>query len=102
VPGPDAFLFLAASAPLAWPPAGVLAYGPGPEVELIPYFFSLLTWAGLSVVAVLLWPLNALLRRFRKSRGAPPVEAKGGPSAPPASVAESPPAAPPEGDRARV
>jgi hypothetical protein len=64
-----------------------LAYGPGPEVELIPYFFSLLTWAGLSVVAVLLWPINALLRRFRKGRGAP----KGGPPAAPAA-APAPPA----------
>jgi len=73
VPGPDALHCL-------------LAYGPGPEVELIPYFFSLLTWAGLSVVAVLLWPVNALLRRFRKGRGAP----KGGPPAAPAAGPATP------------
>jgi hypothetical protein len=40
-----------------------LAYiGPGPGLELIPSFYSLLVWVGLALVAVLLWPAGALLR----------------------------------------
>jgi hypothetical protein len=48
--------------------AGVLAYGPGPGVELIPYFLGLVAWAGLAVAAVLLSPITALLRRLRRGR----------------------------------
>ena len=68
--GPDAFLFV--TAPL---PAGVLAYGPAPDAELIPYFLGLLTWAGFALAAVLLWPVSALLRRLRrkKDQGQPPA-----------------------------
>jgi hypothetical protein len=51
-------------------PAPALAYvGPGPGLEFVPYFFSLLAWAGVAVGAVLFWPVSALLRR---RRGAPP------------------------------
>ena len=39
--------------------------GPGPGLELIPYFLSLLTWVGLAFGAVLAWPIAALLRRGR-------------------------------------
>jgi hypothetical protein len=76
-------LFLAVAARLPFPlplSTGVLAYGPGPGVELIPYFLGLVTWAGLAFAAVLLSPLAALLRRLRRARGAPPATHK--PAAP--------------------
>jgi len=57
--GPDP-LFL-----LALP--DVLAYGPAPGLELIPYFLGLLAWAGLALAAVLLSPISGLLRRLRKA-----------------------------------
>ena len=50
---------------------GLLAYGPAPGLELIPYFLGLLAWAGLAIGAVLLSPITALLRRLRKTREAP-------------------------------
>ena len=51
-------------------PAVVLAYaGPGPGLEFIPYFLSMLAWAGAASGAVLLGPITALLRRMRKARG---------------------------------
>ena len=53
---------------------GLFAYGPAPGVELIPYFLGLLAWMGLALGAVLLSPLTALLRLFRRLRGAPPVQ----------------------------
>jgi hypothetical protein len=80
VPGLDAVVVVA-------PPA-LLAYGPAPGVELIPYFLGLLAWAGVAVGAVLLSPITALLRRLRRSRGAPP----------PAPPAAAPLAAPAEGN----
>jgi hypothetical protein len=53
-------------------PTPAWAYiGPGPGVEMIPTFFSLLTWVGLAMGAVLLWPADALLRRLRGGRRAP-------------------------------
>jgi hypothetical protein len=61
-------------------PGGLLAYvGLGPGQEFIPYFFGLLAWAGAAFLAILQWPLFALLRRFRRDREvqkepAPPPE----------------------------
>jgi len=47
-------------------PNFALAYvGPGPGLELVPYFFSLFLWVGLAMGAVLLWPFQALIRRLR-------------------------------------
>ena len=44
-----------------------LAYaGPSAGLELLPYFLALLAWAGAALGAVILWPLSALLRRFRR------------------------------------
>jgi hypothetical protein len=80
VPAPDPVLFLASSLPAS---AGVLAYGPAPGIELIPYFLGLVAWAGLSVVAVLLSPITALLRRLRRGRGTPPPEPKSEPQTAP-------------------
>ena len=67
--------------------AHLLAYGPAPGVELIPYFLGLLAWAGLAFATVLLWPLSALLRRFRRASRA----GEAGPNSKPlsASVPES-------------
>ena len=63
--GPDPVLFLTAPPPA---PAGVLAYGPAPDAELIPYFLGLLTWAGFALAAVVLWPVSALFRRLRRKK----------------------------------
>jgi hypothetical protein len=50
-------------------PHPALAYiGPGPGLELIPYFYSLLTWVGLALGAALLWPVQAWLRLPRRAR----------------------------------
>jgi hypothetical protein len=51
----------------------IFAYGPAPGVELIPQFLALLAWAGMAVLAVLLAPLTALLRRIRKRKSVPPA-----------------------------
>jgi hypothetical protein len=69
VPGPDN-LFLPAFGCL-------LAYGPAPGIELIPYFLGLLAWAGLAFSAIFLSPILALLRRFRKTKGVAPPESTG-------------------------
>jgi hypothetical protein len=53
--------------------AGLFAYvGPGPGLELVPYFFSLLTWVGLAFGAVLLWPISVLLGRLRGEKAVSP------------------------------
>jgi hypothetical protein len=60
-------------------PAGVLAYGPGPPIDLIPYFLGLAAWAGFAFLAILLSPLTALLRRLRGKKiheSHPPHEEK--------------------------
>ena len=85
MPGPDPVLFVAV---LLAASAGVLAYGPAPGLELIPYFLGLLAWAGLAFLAVLLSPITALLRRLRRTRSTPPAEPKGQPMT--ASAPESP------------
>jgi hypothetical protein len=45
----------------------VLAYGPAPGVELIPYFLGLLAWIGLAFAAVIWSPISSLLRRLRRA-----------------------------------
>jgi hypothetical protein len=53
-------------------PTAALAYvGPGPGLEFIPTFLSLLTWVGLATGAVLWWPVSALIRRMRGNRRQP-------------------------------
>jgi hypothetical protein len=49
--------------------------GPGPGLEFIPYFFSLLTWAGVAAGAVLFWPVAALVRRLRGTPSGPATHA---------------------------
>jgi hypothetical protein len=50
-------------------PDRLLAYaGPGAGLELIPYFFGLLAWAGAAFVAILLWPISALRRLLRSTK----------------------------------
>jgi hypothetical protein len=66
----------------------LLAYGPAPGVELIPYFLALAAWAGLAFVSVLLAPLSALLRRLRRAKSAPATEPKN--EARTVSLSESP------------
>jgi len=55
--------FLAALLLLTMPTPALAYAGPGPGLEMIPYFFSLLTWAGIAVGATLAWPVSSLLRR---------------------------------------
>jgi hypothetical protein len=50
------------------PFVSLFGYGPAPGLELIPYFLGLLAWAGLAVVAVLLAPFSALVRRIRRPK----------------------------------
>jgi len=51
--------------------AVLLAYSPGPGLELIPYFIGLVTWAGLAFAALFLSPITAFVRRLRRMwRGA--------------------------------
>jgi hypothetical protein len=62
MPGPEPLLFH------SLPPmsGSLLAYGPAPGVELIPYFLALAAWAGLAFVAVLRYPFSALLRYLHR------------------------------------
>ena len=85
MPGPDLLL----SFPVL---AGMLAYGPAPGAELIPYFLGLLAWVGLALGAVLLSPITALLRFLRRrAKGAPQAEPNSEPKSEPitASAPES-------------
>jgi hypothetical protein len=50
-------------------PTAAWAYvGPGPGMELIPFFQSLVVWIGLGLGAALLWPVQALISRLRRGR----------------------------------
>ncbi len=49
-------------------PDSLLAYGPAPGMELIPYFLGLAAWAGLAFLAILLSPFTALIRRLRGAK----------------------------------
>lgn len=61
-------------------PGSLPAYaGPGPGLELIPYFLGLLTWAGMAFGAVILWPVSKLLRRLCKGRCKDQAETPHGP-----------------------
>jgi hypothetical protein len=60
-------------------PSGAWAYvGPGPGMELVPFFQSLVVWIGLGLGASLLWPVQALISRLRRGRTASPEVAKSG------------------------
>jgi hypothetical protein len=84
VPGPDFIVLLVLPIALFLPaPDIVLAYGPGPPVDLIPYFLAVAGWAGLALAAVLLSPLNAMLRLLRRIRGTPPTGPKSTPTSAP-------------------
>lgn len=54
-------------------PIVLLAYGPAPGMELIPYFLALLAWAGMALAAIFLRPLTALYRYLRGIKPAPPM-----------------------------
>jgi hypothetical protein len=64
---------------LAVLPDTVLAYGPAPGMELIPYFLALLAWVAMAFAGVLLWPITSLLRRLRRGRNGPSAEGAGEP-----------------------
>jgi len=66
-----AFVVIVVVAGLFLAPSQAYAYvGPGPGMELIPFFQSLLVWIGLGLGAALFWPVQALLGRLRRSRQA--------------------------------
>ena len=65
-----------------------LAYGPFPGIELVPYFFGLIAWAILAMLAIFLAPLKALWRRIRGSIAPPANHSARAPEAPP--LAEPP------------
>jgi hypothetical protein len=66
----------------------LLAYGPAPGVELIPYFLALLGWLGLAFASIIFFPLTALLRRLRRGRNTPSVETKSEPTPHPSSCTD--------------
>ena len=70
MPDPESILLLPPITGDLW------AYGPAPGVELIPYFLGLAAWAGLALLAILLAPFSALLRRLRRAKNTPPAEPK--------------------------
>lgn len=76
----------------------LVAYGPAPGVELIPYFLGLLVWAGLAVSALLLSPITALIRRIRGKSGAvpPPDTEPSSAAGESQAVTDPPPASAPE------
>ena len=76
MPGPEMSCLMTSLVTVAFPPGtGVLAYtGPGVGLELTPYFLGLVAWVALALVAVLLWPAVALIRRLRKPRAEPNPE----------------------------
>ncbi len=58
--------------PVAWLLSALPAYvGPGAGLELVGYSVTLLAWALAAFSAVLLYPVYALLRRFRRGKNAP-------------------------------
>jgi hypothetical protein len=59
----------------------LIAYGPAPGMELIPYFLAMLAWAGLAVLSIVAWPFVKAWRRIRGKR----AEAVEMPAAPPAA-----------------
>jgi hypothetical protein len=60
------------------PVPDLFAYGPAPGLEFLPYLLGLVAWLGLSVLAILLSPFSALLRRLRRGRA--PAEPKDAPA----------------------
>jgi hypothetical protein len=53
-------------------PSAAWAYiGPGPGMEFVPIFSSLLVWVGLAVGAALLWPVQMVLRSVKRWRQQP-------------------------------
>jgi len=67
----------------------LLAYGPVPGVELIPYFLALLGWIALAIFGVFFSPVMALIRRIRGVKPPANPEQKG----PPPPPSSQPPAA---------
>jgi hypothetical protein len=79
VPGHDPDILFSISYFVASEPTNLFAYGPAPQMELIPYFLSLLAWMGLSFGAILLWPISRFLRHFRKAKDAPKANLESNP-----------------------
>jgi hypothetical protein len=46
-------------------------FGIGPGLELVPYFLALMGFVGAALLAVVQWPLQALIHRISR-RGADP------------------------------
>ena len=53
--------------------------GPGADLALVSYFFSLLAWVGVMCSALLLWPLHALIRYLRGGKRRQQESVAGGP-----------------------
>ncbi|HLW64873.1 MAG TPA: hypothetical protein VKS79_06090 [Gemmataceae bacterium] len=53
---------------------GLLAYGPVPGMELIPYFLAMLAWVAIAIVSIFLSPITAMVRRLRKGKNAAETE----------------------------
>jgi hypothetical protein len=81
--GPEYLLAVSVLGPL-------LAYGPAPGVELIPYFLALLACAGMALMSVFLSPINAFLRWLRRGRRAGPAGAPMDPKTAPKQEGEGP------------
>ena len=46
----------------------VLAYGPAPGLEFLPYSLGLLAWIWLAILAIVIAPITALIRRLRGTK----------------------------------
>jgi hypothetical protein len=75
-------------------PNHALGYvGPGPGLELIPSFYSLLTWVALALGVALLWPVQSLLcglREWWRTGGAAEMPSPGASASSPGPSGERP------------
>ena len=71
--------FVAVTGLLLAPNCAQAYVGPGPGMELIPLFQSLLVWIVLAFGAALLWPVRAAIRRIRRK---PEIAAPAAPELP--------------------
>jgi hypothetical protein len=48
--------------------ASLLAYGPMPGMEFIPYFLAMVAWVVLAIFGIFFSPITSLFRRLRRGK----------------------------------